>query len=51
MQGTSARNIRSVDVEGDQPRVFYIWLVDLSQLLRIPVLQNIELSMMIINIA
>jgi hypothetical protein len=42
MRGTSARNILSVNVEGDRPLVLYIWPVDLPQFLRIPVIQNIE---------
>jgi hypothetical protein len=29
MQGTSACGIRNIDVEGDRPRVLYLWLVDL----------------------
>jgi hypothetical protein len=51
MRGTSAHSIRSGEVEGDRPRVFYIWIVDLLQLLGIVFLQNIELSMKITNIA
>jgi hypothetical protein len=51
MRGTSARSIHSVKVEGDQPRVLYLWPMNLSQLFRISVLQNIELSMNITNIA
>jgi hypothetical protein len=51
MRGTSARSIHSVDVEGNRHRVFYIWPVDLPQLLRIPVLQNIDLRMKVTNIA
>jgi hypothetical protein len=50
MQGTSARSIRSDEVKRDQPQVLYLWPVDLSQLLRISVIQNIELSMNITNI-
>jgi hypothetical protein len=50
MWGTSIRSICSIDVEGDRPRVLYLWSMDLSQLLRILVLQNIELSMNITNI-
>jgi hypothetical protein len=51
MRDTSARSICSVYVEGDRPWVLYNWPVDLPQILRIPVLQNIELSMKITNIA
>jgi hypothetical protein len=51
MWGTSARCIRSGDVEGDRPRVLYIWLIDLLQLLRVALLQNIELSMKVTNVA
>jgi hypothetical protein len=51
MRGTSARSIRNGVVEGDRPRVLYIWPVDLLQLLCIAFLQNIELSMKITNIA
>jgi hypothetical protein len=50
MWDTFARSIRSVDVEGDRPRVMYLWPVDLPQLLHISVLQNIELSMNTTNI-
>jgi hypothetical protein len=50
MWGTYARSIRIVNVEGDRPQVLYLWPVDLSQLLHISVLQNIELSMNITNI-
>jgi hypothetical protein len=50
MRGTSTRSIHSGEVEGDRPQVLYIWPVDLLQLLRIVFLQNIELSMKIINI-
>jgi hypothetical protein len=51
MWGTSTGSIHSSEIEGDQPRVLYLRPVDLPQLLRILVLQNIELSMKIINIA
>jgi hypothetical protein len=50
MQGTSARHIHSIDVEGDWPWILYLWPMDLPQLLCILVLQNIELSMNITNI-
>jgi hypothetical protein len=49
--GTTSHSIHNGEVEGDQPWVLYIWHVDLPQLLRISVLQNIELSMKISNIA
>jgi hypothetical protein len=51
MRDTSAHSIRSVDNEGDRTRVLYIWPMNLPQLLCIPGLQNIELSMKITNIA
>jgi hypothetical protein len=51
MRGTYAHSIRSGEVEGDQPRVLYIWPMDHLQLLRITVLQNIELCIKITNIA
>jgi hypothetical protein len=51
MRGTSTHSIHNVDVEGNRPQVLYLWPVDLSQLLRISVLQNIELSMNVTNIA
>jgi hypothetical protein len=44
MRGTSARIIRNIDVGGDRPQVLYLWPADFPQLLRISVLQNIELS-------
>jgi hypothetical protein len=50
MRGTFACSIHNSEVKGDRPRVLYLWPVDLPQLLRISVLQNIELSMKIINI-
>jgi hypothetical protein len=45
MRGTFARSMQSVDDEGDRPQVLYLWHVDLPQLLRISVIQNIELNM------
>jgi hypothetical protein len=50
MRDTSTHSIRSRDIEGDRPRVLYIWPVDLLQLLHIAVQQNIELSTKITNI-
>jgi hypothetical protein len=38
MQSTSTHSIHSIDIEADQPRVLYIWPIDLPQPLRIPVL-------------
>jgi hypothetical protein len=40
MRGTSTRRIHSGEVEGDRPRVLYIWPMDLLQLLCIVFLQN-----------
>jgi hypothetical protein len=51
MWGTSVHSIHSGDIDGDRPRVLYIWAVYLLQLLCIVVQQNIELSMKITNIA
>jgi hypothetical protein len=51
MQGTSACSIHSRVVEGDRPQVLYICPMDLLQLLRIVVIQNIELCIKKTNIA
>jgi hypothetical protein len=51
MRVAYARSIHGGEVEGDRPRVLYIWPMDLLYLLRIAFLQNIELSLKITNVA
>jgi hypothetical protein len=47
--GTFTRSICSIDVEGYRPRIFWIWLMDLVQLLHISVLENVEFNTNIKN--